>query len=376
MTNLETTKLEHGYFPEASKFVDTLREIKDLRQTHGWDVIMSTLDITAENGTMRISTPIGDVVSMEPTEWAHGQIANKMGITKQYYDKIRAEPQKALFDYNVNYWMHNYEKKVLVRRFNDKMIALLSDRYRAYDNYDVANIVMHTVMEMGIKNVKTDHMLLSDKMMSFSVYDPTPENMLALPDAPHDKYMLGLKVKNSDVGYSSFEMSPMLVRLVCTNGMVSFNPYRKIHRGGSQDEGNIWSNETNRARAALNGYELRDITRLAFNKSKALEYLGELRQLQNIHVDPTQQDIYMPIFSLTQEESENVWKRVEQNNAYEDVQAVTSYANDLISAGRDRGAELQENTTDPLQKFQNAERQRQKKERSSNDLSNFEVKIE
>ena len=359
---------EQQYFSDASQFIGKLREIQELRATESLDLIMSTLDIESVNGKMRISTPNGYMLDLTPTEWASGQIANKLEIPKNYFDRMLQDKHIKLFDYNVNHWMHNEPKKVLIRRFGDKMIAMLSDRYRAFDSFDVANIVMKTLQIQGMTSLKTSHMILNDKLMSFSVYDPRPEAMISLPDFPNDKYMLGLKVKNSDVGYASFEVSPMLVRLVCTNGMVSFNPYRKIHRGQALGDGDIWSNETQIKRGETTAFEVRDITRLAFNADKAREYLGELRGLKDVHVDPTEQDIYRPIFNLSKEESEEIWSRIEANNAYEYVQATTSYANDLIMHGNERGVELQEQTVDISTQFKAIEKlQKRKHELASND---------
>ena len=355
------TLLKPRYFSVASDFIQTLGEIKTLRATETLDLIMSTLDIDSIEGKMHMSLPNGDRAIAEPTDWAAGQIANKLDIPKSYFDRMRNPEHLQLFDHNVNYWMHKSPKKVLIRRFGGKMIAMLSDRYRAFDSFDVANVIMSTLMAEGFKDVKTSHMMLTDKLMSFSVYDPRPEMMISMPDDPTDRYMLGLKVKNSDVGYSSFEVSPMLVRLVCTNGMVSFDPYRKIHRGQALGDGDIWSKETLIKQGELSAFEIRDITRMAFNKEKAIEYVDNLRKLKDIHVDPTNQDIYMPIFNLSQGESEQVWSRIEANNAYEYVQAATSYANDLIKAGSERGVEIQEQTTDVLVQFRAIEKLRARK---------------
>jgi hypothetical protein len=87
------------------------------------------------------------------TDWAHGQLATKVGIPKVYYQKcLTLDPE--LLAANVNRWWGQISldakdagkpKRVLVRLLGDKIRALLSDRYRIVDHLDLATIAVQVI---------------------------------------------------------------------------------------------------------------------------------------------------------------------------------------------------------------------------------------
>ena len=74
------------------------------------------------------------------TEWAHLQLAEKTGIPKKYYDRMREAGEFKLLADNINTWLR--DGKRLIRILDGKVRAILSDRYRIIDNYDLVFLAL------------------------------------------------------------------------------------------------------------------------------------------------------------------------------------------------------------------------------------------
>ncbi len=341
--------IETGYFgKESTSFLESLKVTADSRRAYGWDWRVSTLDISAERGMLKVQSPNGDIRTLKPTVWAHGQIAEKTGIRKEYYDRILDEASIAgkpdIYGSNVNYWLHEYPKVVLVRQFNNELIGLLSDKYRVIDNYDVAmgllKAVAQKVKETG-HQMRMAHAYVSPQSMSYTVYDENSE--VTLPSNPKDKYWLGVSVKNSEVGYTAFEVAPLIVRQVCTNGMIRENPLRKRHIGSRGEEGDIWSDRTKVIESELVLSQVTDMVNYALDKENIQDYLSKLDKLNEVHVDPTGFVKASEVFKVNQNDMKIIMGALESNTAYSLIQSMTSYANKLLESSPtpEKGTELQ-----------------------------------
>ena len=345
---MQTEQIFGYYGNESRQFLNNLQVIAGKKQQFEWDWRVNTLDIEAVRGKFRVQHPHGGVRELTPTVWAHGQIAEKTGIRKEYYDKLVAENTHGkdtdIYAENVNYWMHNYEKVVLVRQFNDEMIAMLSDKYRVIDNYDVAMGVLKAVTEKVNKTghqIRMAHAYISSKSMSYTVYDETA--LVTIPGKPEEKYWLGVSVRNSEVGYTAFEAAPLIVRQVCTNGMIRENPFRRRHIGGRGEEGDIWSDRTKIAESELILSQVTDMVNYSLDEEKVQDYLSKLGDLNEIQIDPTGVEVSATVFNITQDEAKSIMGALEKNTAFDFVQSMTAYANNVLKKGNnpERATELQ-----------------------------------
>jgi hypothetical protein len=71
------------------------------------------------------------------TDWARGQLANKLGIPRKYYERVRNSSKSELLAENINAWLGERERR-LIRILNGKTRAFFSDRYRMMNNYDIS----------------------------------------------------------------------------------------------------------------------------------------------------------------------------------------------------------------------------------------------
>ena len=81
-------------------------------------------------------------------ENAHRQLGLQLKIPAPYYERMRAE-NPGLLMANVNGWFQQSpDTRRMVRTLDGTARAILSDRYRRIDNYEVAQTVLPIISEM------------------------------------------------------------------------------------------------------------------------------------------------------------------------------------------------------------------------------------
>lgn len=185
----------------------------------GWSSVGSTTLVTidgAENHTPMVG-PDADghyTSGWVVNDYAHGQMADRLGIPRRYYDRLRADAP-GLLDTNVRHWLIEKPERRMVRTLDGRVRAVLSDRYRRLDNYDL--------MERSIIPALEDV-----EGLTFQIAHLTPERMTVRALLPRvsgevavgDVVQAGVQVRNSEVGAGALEVTPFVWRLLCKNGMV------------------------------------------------------------------------------------------------------------------------------------------------------------
>lgn len=237
------------------------------------DVVVSTraLKATSDGGVVKVEVP--EHGSYPLTEWGHLQLAEKTNIPKRYYDAMRGAGLADLVAQNVNAWIARQADKRLVRISDGKVRALLSDRYRVLDNFDLAMMTMERAKEHGAQVLKAD---LSETRMYVKVVVPeyrqklefTPQEHAAhtIRRAGDDEVIPGLLVSNSEVGSGAFRVEPFLWRTSCSNGLIGEDSLYKVHLGQRMELGElIYSDETRKLEDAALWSKVRDIIDATFD---------------------------------------------------------------------------------------------------------------
>tara|TARA_R110000868_G_scaffold130029_2_gene339529 strand:+ start:874 stop:2034 length:1161 start_codon:yes stop_codon:yes gene_type:complete len=198
-------------------------------------------------------------LSLEIMDVFHGGICDKLGIPRNYYNKM-VGTHNALRDENVNHWLQNVGGNIMVRTFVDRVTntgyarALLSDRYELIDNYDVLIAALTAIRETGL-NVVVDVADITERKMYVRFTCPdieiqAPELMKHYRNpntgGVGSGVVLGFIISNSEVGQGTFSIAPRLTWKVCNNGMiVTADAYNRTHLGARKEVSSItWSEET------------------------------------------------------------------------------------------------------------------------------------
>lgn len=202
----------------------------------------SKLDVLADPGALKMIVGYTDQQPLDPvlrvgatdrynvSALAHQQISGHLDIPKQYYDRMLAAKPELLAK-NVNDWMGSKNKKRLIRAVGNgphakpTIRAFLSDRYRPLDNYDLMGAIMPVLQQYDFE-VKSCE--LTETHFYLKAIVPTLTTDISVGDT----VALGVCIRNSDVGCSSLAITPMIERLICTNGMtINALAKRKYHVG-------------------------------------------------------------------------------------------------------------------------------------------------
>lgn len=268
----------------------TLRELLEevTRQSE------SKRDYVAHSQTMSVSThvdgsfleiPRQDVVPLPIREMAHGQIAERVGIPKAYYDRMK-ENAPALFDENVNHWLKASDDRRLIRTLDGNARAFLSSRYRMLDNDDLAAVALPILMDHGFE-------LVSAEITERKFYLKATTPRIQAEVKPGDVVQAGVVISNSEVGHGTLKIEPLLYFLVCTNGLVLPDAsLRRQHVGRHLSdfdaEERYFKQETMRTDDAAFWMKVRDVLRGMLEESAFPAHMGKVRDAaaQRIEADP------------------------------------------------------------------------------------------
>jgi hypothetical protein len=178
---------------QAEKFHDEVVALADVS-------FESLADVRIGNESFRMRTMAGQ------------GMAARLRVPYQYLSRCDADLQA----HNLNYWVEKQKAKSseLLLRFDGNAVrAVLSRKYVPIDNMQVVD----EMASLGIQDDADVQCYVDDRFMMLNV--PSPEKKFAL--LKKDEMMPGVSVSNSEVGLASFSVAAFMLRLICTNGMIS-----------------------------------------------------------------------------------------------------------------------------------------------------------
>lgn len=234
---------------QLEQLVATLEAQEEIKK----DFLAPTSDLHFLDGNL-VMLHAGQTVTFAPTTVFHGQVSEKLGIPKGYYDKMK-EKALHLLDDNVNHWLRDEGKNILIRAFvredgdNDAR-AFLSDRYNIIDNMEVLMQALESIKESGLQ-VEVAGAELSDTRMYLKITCPEVEVQATEMLKNYRKsyaagtgVISGFIVQNSEIGCGSFQIQPRAVVLACKNGLVNTkDSFRRVHLGAKLDELDFYKND-------------------------------------------------------------------------------------------------------------------------------------
>lgn len=204
---------------------------------------------------------------------AHDQLAQYLAIPGDYYRRMQ-EQAPALLASNVNRWLGDRNKPEdarLIRCLDGNVRAVLSDRYRALDNIDLAKVILPIITKYDFNvescNINDRHLYL--KVVSKSVkVDIQPGNHVVANDPIH----FGLSFSNSEIGFGTLNIEEILYRLVCKNGLIAESLTSRRHVGAKNSAGDgnweLFSDETKRQTDAAFWAQVKDVVEASVREAK------------------------------------------------------------------------------------------------------------
>jgi uncharacterized protein YunC (DUF1805 family) len=168
--------------------------------------------------------------------YADSQLASKLGIPKNYWEKCLEV--KGLRDLNANAWFAaEADKNRMIRTVDNTVRAVVSDRFARIDNFPILDalfpVLQQANRDYGIEIVSNG---LSETKMYLHVLFPRQSREINVGDIVQH----GILFTNSEVGAGRYDISHWTRRLRCRNGMTGDSIIKKNHVGRkleSDDDG-------------------------------------------------------------------------------------------------------------------------------------------
>lgn len=237
---------------------------------------------------------IAGLPNLEPvaiTSYAHGQLSDHLGIPKKYYDRMATE-QPDLLAININRWFKaDAGNKRMLRTLDGKVRGILSPKFRALDNFDLAQAVLPVLMqnEAQIVSSQLTETRMYIKAILPSLSDVLPEGLAygtghnAVGGGMRDRgnVVAAIVISNSDIGAGTLRVEPSVFTTWCTNLAIMMQAaMKKYHAGRTNQADESWqvfADETRRADDAAFWMKVRDITKAAFDETQFRAAVAQLR---------------------------------------------------------------------------------------------------
>ena len=232
----------------------------------------------------------------------------------------------------------------MLRTLDDNLRAFLSDRYRRIDNTAVAETVLPVISQM--EGARVESCEITDEKMYIKVVNQRIESQVKVGDI----VQAGIIITNSEVGRGSVSVSPLIYRLVCSNGMIAQDgQVRKNHVGRTNDIGydfSIFRDETIEADDRAFLMKVRDAVSAAVDQTVFERLVQQMRDATESKVEaisvPKVMELTSKQFGISINENEGVLGHLISGgdlSLYGVANAVTRYAQDVKSY--DRSTELE-----------------------------------
>lgn len=145
------------------------------------------------------------------TPYSFGQLCAKLGIPFRYIDKCEKAGLFELVRENLNTWITNDNREVLLRLYNNDIRGVLGSRYSALDAPEIVQVLAqsHLICDFKVKGYVIDPTRLHIRLVSCEPLHIAGEDLFP-----------GIAVTSSDVGRSSLKVQFFVYKQVCTNGLM------------------------------------------------------------------------------------------------------------------------------------------------------------
>lgn len=298
------------------------------------------LSMTRDNELMMI----GDRCQSLPlTRIAHSQIAQRLSIPQAYYDRMQSQAPDLLAT-NVNTWFSKNPEQRMVRTLDGQVRAVLSHKYRALDNWDLAELSLPVISEAGC-------IVKSCALTPTHMYIKAVTPRITAEVKAGDVVQAGIVISNSEVGHGSLRVEPLIFRLVCLNGLISEASIRKYHMGArweALEEENVrelLTDETRKAQDKAFWMKARDIINGSLNQIAFDKIVARLRETTEEVIEKKPAKVVELVsnrFGFNSDEGESILMHLIQGgdmSKYGLVNAVTRASQDVEDY--DRATELE-----------------------------------
>lgn len=251
---------------------------------------------------------------LDINQTAHGHLAQKLEIPKKYYDELHRK-HPSLLRYNLSYLCANVENRFMLRTFIDrhesdngrndghgKLRAVLSDKYRRLDNFELLQQSILPVLQTD-PQFNIDSCNVDDDKFYFKATTPRKTHELRRGDP----VQVGFVVENSETGKSSLRVHMFINRLVCLNGLIAADTMRKYHVGRAEEDSVSFRDATMRVDDRAFFMKVRDTISQVTDEARVENVLNIFRESMKYEISKPKDTVdVLKDYGLSESERDNV----------------------------------------------------------------------
>jgi len=335
---------------KQGKTLSQLASELERRQAAKLDFVADTraLHVNNDGRTLEVAGGDSSVNDFNLSNHAARQLGTWAGVPAKYAEKcFHSDP--AFYARNMNHWLKNNDARRMIRTMDGDCRAFLSDRYRRIDHEDVTKAVLPVLMEIqDLHIVSCD---VTDRRLYLKALFPSVQAEIEGSLQVGDLVQAGVVISNSEIGMGSLQVQPLVMRLVCLNGMIAnqsglarHHVGRKIE-GEGQDVAQLFRDETIEADDRALMLKLQDIVRAAASEA---QFKAIVKRMSLATVGPQIEqpvpavEVLSKTFGLNDQEGNSVLESLIKGLDYSrwgTLNAITSVANN--TENYDRATELE-----------------------------------
>jgi len=207
----------------------------------------------------------------------------KTGLAWKYAQWLR-EPDRIgwglpLLANNLNeIYKHQGNKRYLVRSYHENVRGFLSDSYRRLDSRPLLEAFATTAQECGAVPIRGygNNTKVAMKALLPYVFEPADNEVIAF----------GAMWENSDYGKGKLKIWGFMMRLWCTNYMISETGFSQVHLGKKLSDNMLFSQKTYDLDTATSASAIKDVVTQALSPDTTNKYCEVIRKAHEQKIDP------------------------------------------------------------------------------------------
>ena len=244
----------------------------------------------------------GSDIELLPTQLMLDQIGARLEIPRKYFKRMQSDAPDLLVR-NLEHWSHRNPERRMVRTFAgradngwDVGRAYLSDRYKRLENEQVLAQIVPQLAQVG--GISIQDCQITENRMYVKAVTPKVQGEIKKGDA----VQAGVIISNSEVGGGALNISPLVFRLVCLNGMILPDKrFRAFHVGRRAEESEsvyeMLTDETRQADDHAILLKARDVANSIFNQDYFDKLLLPLREAAEDELETKRPDKAVEVLS-------------------------------------------------------------------------------
>lgn len=255
-----------------------------VRVEHGYPAV-ELVDAEREGPSRRVPSRVRYALrdeTFDVSSYAFGQVMQRAGMPVAYGRSLldgdpEASWKGSLLEHSLAQHLANQPGQVLVRRVDEQVRGVLSDRFKRMDSRPMLDAFIGACKNVGAQPIsghatETRHAV---RVVIPKIYEPVPGEALAF----------GLHWGNSDFGNGTYHVTAFCLRLWCLNGMVGEKELKKTHVGAQLQEGIQYSNRTYQLSEQALASQTTDVVKAVLGDDFIEERCSAIRAMHETETD-------------------------------------------------------------------------------------------